>query len=356
MDKIKVAVGMSGGVDSSVAAYILKEKGYEVIGITMKVIPDYVCKGKESSDLIIRDAREVAEKLGIEHHVLDLRESFQEKVIDYFSSEYMAGRTPNPCVACNRQIKFGDLFQAAMDLGAEYIVTGHYANIEKDLETDRYILKKGDDFEKDQSYFLYNIEQEKLKHIMMPLKDYTKDQVREIAGKIGLKIADKKDSEEICFIPHENHGRFIKEELGKEIIKGEFVDTEGNILGEHEGIINYTIGQRKGLGIALGRKVYVQDILPETNRVVLGDEKGLFKSKLYADEINLISIDELPEEMTVKVKIRYAAKESEAIVKPYRDGMIVEFKEPQRAITRGQSVVMYDGDVVVGGGIVKHIY
>lgn len=354
--KEKVVVAMSGGVDSSVAAYILKEQGYEVIGVTMAVIPKYVCNGIERTESIINDAKKVANKLDIEHHVLDLRENFEKKVIDLFVSEYKSGRTPNPCVACNGAIKFGDLFDYAIkDLGAKWVVTGHYAEI-SEYDSGKRLLKKGEDSRKDQSYFLYNIKRENLKYLKMPLKNLSKDEVREIARKIDLDIAKKPDSEEICFIPDDDHSRFIREDLNIESQPGDFIDSKGNILGKHKGIINYTIGQRRGLGVSLGKRVYVQDIIPETNQVVLGSEEGLFKTKLYANEINLLSIDKLPEEMEVMAKIRYAAKESPAIVKPYKNGMLVEFKEPQRAITKGQSVVLYDGDIVIGGGIVEKVY
>lgn len=356
MGKEKIAVGMSGGVDSSVAAYILKEKGYHVIGITMKVVPEYVKCGSERTEEIVKDAKKVAEILDIEHHVIDLRDEFQKEVIDNFNSEYMIGRTPNPCIICNNKIKFGVLLDVAKNLGAEKLVTGHYAKIEYDEELDRYLLKKGEDSSKDQSYFLYRIKKENLKDIIMPLRDWSKDEIREVAKKISLDIAEKKDSEEICFIPDDNHSQFIKDSLGEEIEKGDFIDINGNVLGEHQGIINYTIGQRKGLGIALGQRVYVQEIIPETNQVVLGTEEGIFKNKLYAEDLNWISIDELLEEMKVKAKVRYRAQESKATIKPYKNGVLVEFDKDQRAITKGQSVVFYDGDIVIGGGIIKEIY
>ncbi len=352
---MRIAVAMSGGVDSSVAAHILKEEGHDVFGITMAVIPGYSDQAKQRTEDIIADARKVAETLGIEHHVLDLRENFQKEVIDYFTSEYKSGRTPNPCVMCNRKIKFGDLFDEARRLGAEYVVTGHYGKIEKD-EKGQSLLKKAGDEKKDQTYFLYNIKKENLNYIMMPLKDYTKDQVRKVAADINLKISEKPDSEEICFIPHEDHARFIREDLHEESLPGDFVDTDGNIIGRHKGLIHYTIGQRKGLGIAVGRRIYVVDILPEKNQVVIGDEPDIFKSKLYATDINLISIDTLPEKLEVKAKIRSTAKEDDVIVTPYKDGMLVEFLKPQRAITKGQAVVLYDGDIIVGGGIIETVY
>lgn len=352
---MRVAVAMSGGVDSSVAAYILKEEGHDVFGITMAVIPGYSCQAKKRTEDIISDAKKVADRLAIEHHVLDLRENFQREVIDYFAAEYKAGRTPNPCVMCNRKIKFGDLFDEARRLGAEYIVTGHYGRIERD-DQGRALLMKAGDSKKDQTYFLYNIRRENLDYIMMPLKDYSKDQVRKIGEKIGLEISEKPDSEEICFIPDEDHARFIEEDLGEESLAGDFVDREGNFLARHKGLIHYTIGQRRGLGVALGRRIYVVDIIPEKNQVVLGDEGDIFKSKLYAKDVNLLALDELPESLEAKAKIRSTAREEDVIVKPYRDGMLVEFKEPQRAITKGQAIVLYDGDLVLGGGTIDRIY
>lgn len=352
---MRVAVAMSGGVDSSVSAYILKSQGHDVFGITMAVIPGYSCSAKKRSEDIIKDAKKVADTLGIDHYVLDLRKEFQRDVIDYFASEYKAGRTPNPCVMCNRKIKFGELFDEAKRLGAEYIVTGHYGKIEKD-ENGRSLLKKAGDSKKDQTYFLYNIKRENLDSIMMPLREYNKDEVREIAEKIGLEISEKPDSEEICFIPDEDHGRFIEEDLEEESIPGDFIDKNGRIIGRHKGLIHYTIGQRRGLGVALGRRIYVINIIPENNQVVLGDEDDLFKSKLYAKDVNLISIDKLPEKLYAKAKIRSTASEVDVVVTPYLDGMLVEFKENQRAITKGQAVVLYDGDVVIGGGTIEKIY
>ncbi len=353
---MRIAVAMSGGVDSSVAAYILKKEGYDVFGITMEVIPTYVENGKNRSQSIVEDAKKVAKKLEIDHYTIDLREKFQKEVIDYFSSEYKKGRTPNPCVMCNRKIKFGDLFEEAKKLGAKYVVTGHYAEITEDSETGKKLLKKASDSKKDQTYFLYNINKKYLEYILMPLKDYSKDEVRAIAEKIDLDISEKPDSEEICFIPSEDHAKFIKEELGEDSEPGDFIDKEGNILGRHEGIINYTIGQRRGLNISLGKRVYVIDILPEKNQVVIGDEPDIFKNKLYANHVNLLSIDTLPDRLEVKAKIRSTAKEADVIVTPYKEGMLIEFLEEQRAITRGQSVVLYDGDIVVGGGIVDKVY
>lgn len=357
--KKKVVLGMSGGVDSSVAAYVLQQQGYEVIGLTMNIVPDdEICGGKEDDSVssIVNDAKKVAKDLGIPHYVMDFKEVFERKVIDYFIGEYIEGKTPNPCVICNKHIKFGELLKKAKELGADYVATGHYATIEKDEKTGRYILKRSKDRQKDQTYFLYGMDQYQLSHTLMPLGKYTKEKVREIAEEINLDIHNKPDSEEICFIPDDNHGEFIKSRVGNQVKPGNFIDKEGNVLGTHKGIVYYTIGQRKGLGIALGKRVFVQEINPEKNEIVLGDEKDLFKKKLYADELNIIAYDKLPDSLEVKAKIRYSIGEYKAIVKPEGPGVIVEFEEAQRAITKGQSVVFYDNDLVIGGGIIKKIY
>lgn len=358
--KKKVVLGMSGGVDSSVAAYVLKKQGYEVIGVTLTQIPhDDIYEEAEGGCCSISsvfDAKKVAHDLEIPHYVMNFRGLFERKVIDYFVDEYLQGHTPNPCVACNKFIRFSEFLEKAKGLGADYIATGHYAVVEKDQETGRYLMKKSADNNKDQTYFLHQMTQEQLSHTIFPLGGYTKDKVREIAEKIGLEIHDKPDSEEICFIPDNDHGAFIKRRQPDKVKKGNFVDDKGNILGEHKGIVYYTIGQRKGLGIALGKRVFVKNIDPEKNEVVLGDETELYKSKLYAEDINLIAYDKLPAELEVRAKIRFSKNEAVAILNPYNEGVMVEFKEPQRAITKGQAVVFYDNNLVVGGGIIKEIY
>ncbi len=354
--KKKVVLGMSGGVDSSVAAYILQQEGYEVIGLTMAVVPDDGMYDDYCPMAVVEDAKKVADSLGIVHHVVDFRGVFERKVIDYFIDEYMEGRTPNPCVACNKNIKFGEFLKKAESLGADYIATGHYASIEKDQDTGRYLMRKSHDDKKDQTYFLYGMTQYQLAHTLMPLGKYNKDRVREIAKEIGLEIHNKPDSEEICFIPDNDHGKFIESRVGDRVKAGNFVDLDGNILGQHKGIVYYTVGQRKGLGIALGKRVFVQKIDPVKDEIVLADEKDLFKSKLYADELNIIAYDKLPDSINVSAKVRYSLRTSRANVRLEGDGVVVEFEEPQRAITKGQSIVFYDGDLVIGGGIIKKVY
>ena len=355
----KVVIGMSGGVDSSVAAYLLKEQGYDVVGVTMQIWQeDKEYEEREGgccSLSAVEDARRVAAKIGIPFYVLNFRDSFKEKVIDYFIDEYVEGRTPNPCIACNKHLKFDELLRKAKGIGADYVATGHYAKIQQN-ENGRYELIRSDDDRKDQTYALYNLTQEQLAHTLMPCGEYKKDKIREIAKEIGLAVHNKKDSEEICFIPDNNHGRYIKEAVPKKVREGNFVDKEGNILGKHKGIVYYTIGQRKGLGLALGRPVFVTDINPLNNTVVVGPEEDIFKTDLLAKDVNFISIDKLEGPMKVEAKIRYSAKPAEATIYPAEDGKVrVKFNDKQRAITKGQSVVFYNGNSVVGGGVIERI-
>jgi len=359
MKKDRVLIGMSGGVDSSVAAYILKEQGYEVIGVTMQIWPDMPedvqqREGGCCSLSAVDDARRVANHLGIPYYVMNFKEVFESKVINYFIDEYAKGRTPNPCIACNRYIKFEEFLRKAHSLDAHYVATGHYAKIEWDKEYGRYLLKRSVDRDKDQSYVLYPLTQYQLEHTLMPLGDYTKEEIRNIAREIGLNVANKPDSQEICFVDDNDYGKFIKERIPDKIKPGYFVDTQGNILGRHKGIVHYTIGQRKGLGIALGKPMYVVDIDAENDVVVLGENDDVFSSEMIVEDLNYIMMDRLTEPLEVDVKIRYTAKESAATIIPMDDGRVkVSFKNPQRAITPGQAAVFYKGDIVVGGGIIK---
>lgn len=355
----KVMIGMSGGVDSSVAAYLLKKQGYDVIGVTMKLWQDdndnlIELEGGCCSLSAVEDARRVCDKIGIPFYVLNFSDIFKEKVIKPFIDEYLNGRTPNPCIACNKHIKFEDFFNKARQIGCDYVATGHYAKIEKDEKTGRYLLKKSITDKKDQTYALYNLTQEQLKHTLLPIGDYEKEKVREIAKEIGIDVHNKPDSQEICFVKDNDYAGYVKKHSPKKIEEGYFIDTKGNILGKHKGIIHYTIGQRKGLGIAFGKPMFVVDIDPVKNTVILGDNEDIFKKGLIAKDFNLISIDDIKEPIRVTAKHRYSAKPSPATLSKIDDEHIkVVFDEPQRAITKGQSVVFYDNDVVIGGGIIE---
>lgn len=358
--KKKVAVGMSGGVDSSVAAYLLKEQGYDVIGVTMQIWQDEDplaqaenggCCGLSAVD----DARRVADRLGIPYYVLNFKREFKENVIDYFMDEYMHARTPNPCIACNRYVKWEALLNRARELGCDYIATGHYARVVQ-LDNGRYALKKSATDRKDQTYALYNLTQEQLAHTLMPVGEYEKERIREIAAQIGLLIANKPDSQEICFIPDNDYAGYIERESGKTFPKGNFVDLDGNILGTHKGIIHYTIGQRKGLGLSMGSPVFVVDIRPDTNEVVIGSNLDTFHDSLYASKVNLMSVGSLDGEREVTAKIRYSHKGAPCRIRMVdEDTVLCKFEEPVRAITPGQAVVFYDGDVVLGGAVIDRV-
>jgi tRNA-specific 2-thiouridylase len=348
----RVLVGMSGGVDSSVTAYLLKRDGWDVIGVTMKVWPqDCISRAEDKccGPSAIADARGVAHSLGIPHYVVDEAEEFEKQVIDYFSSEYRAGRTPNPCVMCNEKLKFGNLWTKARALGAEYIATGHYAIIEH--HADHAVLRKGRDDRKDQSYFLFSLRQPQLLRALAPLGGMTKPEIRAIAREIGLKVADKVDSQEICFVPGNDYKAFLRSHLGEaEFHRGGIYDTAGNFLGEHEGIEMFTIGQRKGLPGGSPYPLYVIDIDAERSRVIVGPESELVRGEFEIDNATW-HVPELTEPLEVTVKIRYAHPGATAVVHPAENGRHrVVLVEPQRAITPGQAAVLYVGDRVVGGG------
>ena len=347
----KALTAMSGGVDSSVAAYLMKEAGYDCIGVTMKLY-DNEDIGMEQEKTCcslsdIEDARSVAVKLGIPYYVFNFKADFKEKVIDNFIESYRCGMTPNPCIECNRHLKFAHLWQKARELQCDVVVTGHYARITEDGQG--YHLLKGKDSAKDQSYVLYSLTQEQLAHTCFPLGGYTKEEIRRIAEEQGFFNAAKKDSQDICFIPDGDYRSFIEKTTGQSSQPGDFVDKDGNVLGTHKGYYCYTIGQRRGLGISAPQSLYVTEIRPEENKVVLGSNDDLFHSHLTADNFNWI--EEVRPDEVIKARIRYHQVEKEATARVTQDGRVeVDFLEPQRAITKGQSVVLYRGDAVVGGG------
>ncbi len=356
----KALIAMSGGVDSSVAAYLMVEQGYECMGATMKLYTNSdidVPKGHTCCSLDdVEDARFVAQTLNIPYYVLNFKERFKEDVMDKFVNSYENGITPNPCIDCNRYLKFEYLFNRAKELGLDYVVTGHYALIEFNEKTGRYILKKSPFPEKDQSYVLYSLTQEQLAHTLFPLARMSKTEVRALAEEKGFINARKHDSQDICFVPDGDYVSFIEKYTKKLYPHGNFIDKNGNVLGEHKGIIRYTIGQRKGLGLSLKEPMYVMNINPIDNTVMLGTNDDLFTTELIAGDVNWISIENLTEPMHVNAKVRYRHTEAPATVTPYEDGKIkITFDEPQRAITKGQAVVLYDNDTVVGGGTIIEV-
>ncbi len=355
--KEKVVVGMSGGVDSSVAAWLLKEQGYEVIGVTMQIWQDEEEETLEEQGgccglSAVEDARRTAQLLGIPHYVMNFKAEFRRSVMDYFTAEYLAGRTPNPCIACNRYVKWEVLLKRSLEIGAGYIATGHYAQIKR-LENGRFCLMRSVTATKDQTYALYNLTQDQLSHTLMPVGAYSKEEIREMAGRLGLTVADKPDSQEICFVPDQDYAGFIERTTGKPSPAGNFVQKDGTVLGRHKGIIHYTIGQRRGLGLPMGRRVVVTEIRPETNEVVIGEQEDVWADELLADRLNWMSIPELTEEREVTAKIRYNhAGTPCTICRTAPDQIRVRFHEPVRAVTPGQAVVFYEGDCVLGGGTI----
>ena len=342
----KVLLGMSGGVDSSVSALLLKQKGYEVIGTTLEMFAN-----TKIADI---DAKNICKAIGIEHFSFNSKNEFKKYVIDDFISCYSNCKTPNPCIECNKYMKFGIMFEKAKELGCKYIATGHYAKAELSEKYGRWVLKKSKAGKKDQSYFLWSIPKELIPYILFPLADFeSKEQIREIARENNLKVANKPDSEDICFIPDGNYKKFLEENSNLKAKKGNIVNLEGKILGEHTGLYNYTIGQRKGLGISNPVPLFVLGFNKEKNEVIVGEENKLYKKEIFVKDYNLLLVDEIKEEIEVEVKTRYSSKTAKAKIIEVEDKIKVTFEEPQRAITPGQSAVFYVGDIVLGGGKIQ---
>lgn len=352
--KGKVLLGMSGGVDSSAAALILLRQGYEVVGATMRLRPDgseTEAPGGCCSLSDIDDARRVCAKLGIDHLVLNFIDSFQENVIRRFASQYAAGLTPNPCIECNKHVKFGAFLSRALLLGCDYVATGHYALTER-REDGRWLLKRSP-AKKDQSYVLYSMTQQQLAHTLFPVGNYEKERIRAMAEEAGLPVAHKRDSQEICFVPDNDYAGFLERYSGHAARPGDFLDEEGSVIGRHRGVIHYTVGQRKGLGVSFGEPRYVTKIDAVHNTVTLGREMSRYTAGLTAADLNFIPFDTLEQEMRVQAKVRYSAKPAEARLLPLGEGRVrVEFESPQRAVSPGQAVVFYQDDLVLGGGTI----
>ncbi|MDE0087334.1 MAG: tRNA 2-thiouridine(34) synthase MnmA [Candidatus Poribacteria bacterium] len=355
----KILVAMSGGVDSSVTAAMMVDAGYDVTGITMRLgAPDTIEVEPERPNCCslegIEDARRVATQLGIPFYGVNYEDIFREQIIDYFVEEYLVGRTPSPCMVCNRELKFGKLLDLAKTLECEAIATGHYARIEKDPETERYLLRKALDVSKDQSYFLAALTQEQLQCALMPLGEYTKTEVRDLARKYQLRTAEKIESQELCFVADTNYRRFLQDRIPEKIESGDIIDKDGNVLGKHQGVPFYTVGQRRGLGIAVGKPLYVTQLKASDNTVVVGESVDLLEDTMHVEHINLISIEKMTEPIRAHVKIRSRDDGGPATISPINETeAIVQFDEPRRAITPGQATVFYDGEYVLGGGWIK---
>ena len=355
----RVILGMSGGVDSCVACHLLLEEGYEVIGVTMNLVPKGHLYDEEKgccSLSSVMDAKIVAEAMGVKHYTMSFREEFDRKVIENFVREYSLGYTPNPCVACNKYIKFNSFVEKIKPLKADFISTGHYAKVEFDKNYNRYLLKRAKDSKKDQTYFLYNTSQEVLSKTLFPLADLEKEEVRQIAKDENILTYSKKDSEEICFVQNRDHGLFIKQRNPELIKEGYFIDEKGEKLGKHNGIVYYTVGQRKGLGIALGKRVFVSKINAFDNTVTLSDEDALYKDKIKVRDENFIPFDNLERPLEVNVKVRHGQSETKGLLFYKNNDLFVEFEKQVRAPNKGQSAVFYLDDIVVGGGIIDEVY